>query len=923
MKLRYWIIGCIISFTLGFNIILPILTGKNAFDYVQEAFSSQDKTISIGDDQNNNSNEPFIYFNSPENSFGSKKSYIINDTFFWNIFINSSGTFNLEKSANNITWQNDNVHMSVGKIQLYDSFKEKYWFNISLFKNYYYKLSYKFDWNLKDYNIDNRNKEALINYTVGNEYEIYTCYFNWSKILPLNNFFLKANVENNKFVFSIQTNIPLPYNKNIDIDPIFGLKSWPGDSRSGINGMIRGGNISSPDFDGFADNITAVMLFNVPLTPWPLREIKFALYDVTDNGPDGAVLIAQTNTTTVSGLSIQPGNRTLDFPGKIFVDNDRDYVIVAWANSTNGVALCYENTVGIQSYNITYEYETNYPTPINFNDTVDISYIIYCSYNPSNWTNVSNWNGTLYNKSTWKQINNFNGTLYNLTIRNWNEISQWNGSIYNISASIIYVDDDFTSATSGWGWNHFDTIQNATQNSSDGVIIYVWEGTYYVDNLIIDKSTTLIGNSSSNTTINSSVDVSTCLDLRDYYMNIFNFTFQGDVDNCIRDNSYAGNHNISNNVFENNKQSIVLIDSSSNIVRNNTFLNNSGFAAIYIYQFSELNEISYNNITNSTTCGISIESQESENGNTIYNNSINTYSDFGIEIIASTNNKIYNNTIINTDVGIRITDISDNTLIYNNYIDAPITINDVSSGTNYYNISKTSITNIIGGPYIGGNYYSNNFNLHIGNGFSTQYPINSSSFYDYLPIVYPQWSLINQWNGSIYNVSFIQWQNISNWNGTIYNITTWNLVNSLNGSIYNQTLWNSINIWNGTIFNETIYNLISDWNGTIFNQSNWNLISQWNGTIYNKTLYNLIDIWNGSVYNISLPLSYKEVDNWNGTVYNLTTEKYWKTINTWNGTLYNRTEKITHKMSPNIFLAFLIFPMFIVFYLIKKRKIRW
>jgi parallel beta-helix repeat protein len=47
---------------------------------------------------------------------------------------------------------------------------------------------------------------------------------------------------------------------------------------------------------------------------------------------------------------------------------------------------------------------------------------------------------------------------------------------------------------------------------------------------------------------------------------------------------------------------------------------------------------------------------------------------------------------------------SNNNLIYNNYFNN--TNNARDSGNNTWNITKTAGTNIIGGPYIGGNYWS-------------------------------------------------------------------------------------------------------------------------------------------------------------------------------------------------------------------------
>jgi hypothetical protein len=42
----------------------------------------------------------------------------------------------------------------------------------------------------------------------------------------------------------------------------------------------------------------------------------------------------------------------------------------------------------------------------------------------------------------------------------------------------VWVDDDFNQSTPGWGVDHFDTIQNGTNNVSDGGTVYVYDGVY-------------------------------------------------------------------------------------------------------------------------------------------------------------------------------------------------------------------------------------------------------------------------------------------------------------------------------------------------------------------------------------------------------------------------------------------------------------
>ena len=108
-----------------------------------------------------------------------------------------------------------------------------------------------------------------------------------------------------------------------------------------------------------------------------------------------------------------------------------------------------------------------------------------------------------------------------------------------------------------------------------------------------------------------------------------------------------------------------------------------------------------NDVSNSSYFGIIVGSS--------WNNTITGFDNisnngYGIAFYDSTNNTLANNTVYsNIEYGIYLESSSDN-VIYNNYFNN--TNNAWDNGTNSWNITKTAGTNIIGGSWLGGNYWS-------------------------------------------------------------------------------------------------------------------------------------------------------------------------------------------------------------------------
>jgi len=251
---------------------------------------------------------------------------------------------------------------------------------------------------------------------------------------------------------------------------------------------------------------------------------------------------------------------------------------------------------------------------------------------------------------------------------------------------IIYVDDD--ADPSWYNETNVQTIQEGINNASTGDTIFVYNGTYNED-LFINKTINLYGESNVFTIINGEI----------YYEivnggNISNFNI-----------TYLGG---------NSSSEIILMFTNNINISNNTIFNGSG---IFLDCYSDNNTI-YNNLIKNNYYGVYLSDACEEGSSSCENNTIN------------------NNIIIKNFNGL-IIDSSTNNLIFNNYFNNTFNVND--TGINRYNISKTLGTNIIGGPYLGGNFWNDYDGADEngdGLGDTPYYLFGSGNNTDYYPLVY-------------------------------------------------------------------------------------------------------------------------------------------------------------------------------------------
>jgi len=285
-------------------------------------------------------------------------------------------------------------------------------------------------------------------------------------------------------------------------------------------------------------------------------------------------------------------------------------------------------------------------------------------------------------------------------------------------------------------------IQDAVNNASSGDTICVKAGNY-AENVDIETAhLTLAGEGADVVNVTAADSGDYVFEVTANYVNIsgFNVTGATKISNagiCLNE---ADHCNISDNTASGNYDGIDLYDSNNNTLTGNT-ANLNHCDGIYL-EFSSDNILLNNAASNNDYPGIYLWGSNNntlENNTANYNNNTASNNDGdGIYMESSSDNTLTGNTASNNDgYGIYLYDYSSDNLIYNNYFNN--TNNAWDDGSNRWNTTVTTGTNIIGGPSIGGNYWSDyKCDDPDGDGLgNTSYSINGGSNLDYHPLCSP------------------------------------------------------------------------------------------------------------------------------------------------------------------------------------------
>lgn len=265
-----------------------------------------------------------------------------------------------------------------------------------------------------------------------------------------------------------------------------------------------------------------------------------------------------------------------------------------------------------------------------------------------------------------------------------------------------------------------DSIQTALDNAVSGDVIILKPG-IYTENIKIDKDNLVISSESGNpddTIITAKSSDNHVISLQADNVKVSGLGITGTKD------IYTG---------------IYLSGCNNCIIENNKILNN-GYG-IYLLN-SKGNTLSNNMVTNNGEYGILFSASTD---NTLSGNTASDNNGTGIRISTSDGNTLTGNNVSSNDVyGLFVCPESDDNLIYNNYFNNTVNAEIQNGIGNAYNVTKTKGENIVGGSYLGGNFWAEPG----GTGFSetavdadgdgiadSEYRLAQSTYSDQLPLI--------------------------------------------------------------------------------------------------------------------------------------------------------------------------------------------
>ena len=321
-------------------------------------------------------------------------------------------------------------------------------------------------------------------------------------------------------------------------------------------------------------------------------------------------------------------------------------------------------------------------TTINGNDTGTTITINTAYVNISHFTIT---NGGTNNQDALITINNDHAIITDNTLSNGNY-----GIILNQSHNHLIYDNAITNNNADGlhliqSNNNVNISYNTITNNDNGIYLYSSDGNKIFNNHI--QTNTQHGLFINHTCDNNQIK---------------NNNISDNTQHGIYLNDYSHYSTLSNNqLYSNSNSGLVLENCSFTTINNhNTIQSNTNYGIMLV---GSNNNIQTNTITHNNKDGLYLTADDN---NTIQSNTIHHNLLAGIRLYNSTQDYLLTNTIYNNHYGTYLDFFTKQNRIYNNYFhNNTINAMDKSQDSNTWNITKTTGTNIIGGPYLAGNYW--------------------------------------------------------------------------------------------------------------------------------------------------------------------------------------------------------------------------
>jgi nitrous oxidase accessory protein len=250
-------------------------------------------------------------------------------------------------------------------------------------------------------------------------------------------------------------------------------------------------------------------------------------------------------------------------------------------------------------------------------------------------------------------------------------------------------------------------ITNHTTGGSSGLFVGLSSDTLIEDSMVTNNDNGIVLFLSSNTTVKQAV-LENNINATMLLFRSENNTISDSTANAGMDGIYlwgSVNNRIFGNTIAGNTRHGIFVTSNStqNRIENNSVRSNSQ-TGIVVIDFSNSTAITSNVISDNQVNGIVVNNSD---GNTVTGNSVCNNMKEGIILDRSNNNTLSGNTITNNSITGLVLQSSGMNTIFNNYFENPnnTAINSMNF-VNVWNMTKTLSPNIIGGAWLGGNFWS-------------------------------------------------------------------------------------------------------------------------------------------------------------------------------------------------------------------------